>query len=98
MGERGIDAQVAATAIALGGVGQVLGRLGYRMLVARVGVRARTVVILAGVAATTALLGASWLGGYASMFVVLGAVSAAAAVIGLASIPSTRSHHEEDLC
>lgn len=159
MGERGIDAQVAATAIGLGGVGQVLGRLGYRMLVARIGVRARTVVILAGVAATTALLGvfgslvalvivamlagfvrgimtllqatavtdrwgalhyghltgllsapvtlatatspwigavlASWLGGYASMFVVLGAVSAAAAVIGLVSIPSTRSHHEE---
>lgn len=57
MGERGIDARVAAAALGLGGIGQVLGRLGYRTLVARVGVRARMAVILAAVAATTALLG-----------------------------------------
>jgi MFS family permease len=151
MGERGINTQVAATALGLGGVGQVLGRLGYGMLIARVGLRARTVVIIGGVAATTALLGvfrsmlalvvvailagfvrgiltllqatavterwgpahyghltgvlsapitvatamspwigaalASWLGGYASMFLVLGAFGAAAAVISLAGVP-----------
>jgi len=121
------------------------------MLIARVGLRARTVVIIGGVAATTALLGvfrsmlalvvvailagfvrgiltllqatavterwgpahyghltgvlsapitvatamspwigaalASWLGGYASMFLVLGAFGAAAAVISLAGVP-----------
>ena len=57
MSERGISVQVAALALGLGGVGQVLGRLGYRPLVARVGVRARTVLILAGIALTTTLLG-----------------------------------------
>lgn len=57
MTERGISAQVAAVALGLGGAGQVLGRLGYRTLVRRVGVRARTVLIFAGIAITTALLG-----------------------------------------
>ena len=47
MTERGISAQAAAVALGLGGAGQVLGRLGYRALVRRVGVRTRTVVILA---------------------------------------------------
>ena len=57
MTERGISTQVAAVALGLGGAGQVLGRLGYRALVRRVGVRARTVLIFAGIAVTTALLG-----------------------------------------
>ena len=57
MAERGISAQAAAVALGLGGAGQVLGRLGYRALVRRVGVRTRTVVIIAGIAVTTALLG-----------------------------------------
>jgi MFS family permease len=57
MTERGISAQVAAVALGLGGAGQVLGRLGYRALVRRLGVRARTVVIFAAIAITTALLG-----------------------------------------
>lgn len=57
MVERGISAQVAAVALGLGGAGQVLGRLGYRALVRHVGVRARTVLIFAGIAVTTALLG-----------------------------------------
>lgn len=57
MAERGISAQVAAVALGLGGAGQVLGRLGYAAVVRRVGTRARTVVIFAGIAVTTALLG-----------------------------------------
>lgn len=44
-------------ALGLGGAGQVLGRLGYQTLVRRVGVVPRTVIVMAGVAATTALLG-----------------------------------------
>jgi MFS family permease len=152
MGQRGIAAQIAATAIGLGGVGQVLGRLGYRMLITHLSVRTRTVAVIAGVAATTTLLGiassllalvimavlagfvrgimtllqatavterwgpthyghlngvlsapvtlataaspwigsvlASWLGGYASMFLVLGAIGAAGTLIGIASIPA----------
>jgi MFS family permease len=57
MAERGFSAGVAAIALGLGGVGQVLGRLGYRALARRLGVRSRTTMILAGIAATTALLG-----------------------------------------
>ncbi|MGV9796602.1 MFS transporter [Mycobacterium sp. NPDC003449] len=57
MAERGIGTQAAALALGLGGAGQVLGRLGYGALVRRLSVRARTVLILAATAATTALLG-----------------------------------------
>lgn len=57
MGERGISTGAAAAALGLGGAGQVLGRLGYQALVRRIGVVPRTVVIMAGVAVTTALLG-----------------------------------------
>lgn len=138
-------------ALGLGGAGQVLGRLGYQTLVRRVGVVPRTVIVMAGVAATTALLGlftayaalvavatgagvmrgimtllqatavterwgtkhyghlsgiltapimiatavgpfvgaalASLLGGYAAMFLALGAIAAAGALIALATGP-----------
>lgn len=47
----------AAVALGLGGAGQVLGRLGYQALVRRVDVVPRTVMVMAGVAVTTALLG-----------------------------------------
>jgi MFS family permease len=57
MTERGISAQAAAIALGLGGAGQALGRLGYRTLVRRVGVRSRTVLIFTGIALTTMLLG-----------------------------------------
>ncbi len=57
MAERGISTGAAAVALGLGGVGQVLGRLGYQTLVRRVRVVPRTVLIMGGVAATTALLG-----------------------------------------
>jgi MFS family permease len=54
--ERGLSTTVAAWALGLGGLGQVLGRLGYPTLTRRAGVRTRSVLILGAVAATTALL------------------------------------------
>ncbi|WP_149256801.1 MFS transporter [Actinomadura sp. K4S16] len=53
---RGAASATAAWALGLGGIGQVTGRLGYRTLVHRTSVRARTVWILALSAATTAAL------------------------------------------
>ncbi|HXV92500.1 MAG TPA: MFS transporter [Pseudonocardia sp.] len=53
--ERGLDTATAALALGLGGVGQVLGRLGFGGLAARTGVRARTAGIIAACAVTTAL-------------------------------------------
>ncbi|MDV3126608.1 MFS transporter [Mycobacterium sp. 21AC1] len=151
MTERGFSTQDAAIALGLGGAGQVLGRLGYRALVRRLSVSTRTVVILAAIAITTALLGvftsltaliivavvagfargiltlvqatavtdrwgpthyghlsgvlaapvtlatalgpwigaalAGMLGGYAPMFLLLGAVGAVATIISLAGTP-----------
>lgn len=55
--ERGLSTTTAAWALGLGGVGQVLGRLGYGRLVRRLGVRARSVGVLAAVAALTLLFG-----------------------------------------
>jgi MFS family permease len=57
MAERGISTGMAAVALGLGGVGQVLGRLGYQTLVRRLHVVPRSMFIMAGVAVTTALLG-----------------------------------------
>jgi predicted MFS family arabinose efflux permease len=54
--ERGLSTTLAAWALGLGGLGQVLGRLGYGALAARTSVRTRTGSILAATAATTALL------------------------------------------
>lgn len=151
MSQRGIGTGAAAVALGLGGAGQVLGRLGYQTLVRRVGVVPRTVIIMAGIAASTALLGlftayaalvavaigagvmrgimtllqatavterwgathyghlsaylnapimiatavgpfvgaalASLLGGYAAMFVALGAIAAAGALLAAGSRP-----------
>jgi MFS family permease len=55
--ERGLSTTAAAWALGLGGLGQVLGRLGYGRLEAHTSVRVRGVLILAASAATTALLG-----------------------------------------
>jgi MFS family permease len=55
--ERGLDTSTAALALGLGGAGQVAGRLGYPLLSKHIGVRARTVLILAMTASTIALLG-----------------------------------------
>ncbi|MFD1530373.1 MFS transporter [Pseudonocardia aurantiaca] len=56
--ERGLSTSAAAWALGLGGVGQVLGRLGYTRLATATSVRTRTVLIISGTAATTALLAA----------------------------------------
>lgn len=55
--ERGLSTEVAAWALGLGGVGQVLGRLVYPWLARRASVRVRTVAIILAVSVTTALLG-----------------------------------------
>jgi MFS family permease len=54
--ERGLSTQLAAWALGLGGLGQVLGRLGYPRLTATTSVRGRGMLVLALVAITTALL------------------------------------------
>jgi MFS family permease len=68
--ERGLSTTTAAWALGLGGVGQVLGRLGYGRLVVATSVRVRTVIILLAGAATTAVLGA--VPGPAVLIVVVG--------------------------
>ncbi|GAA0905835.1 MFS transporter [Pseudonocardia zijingensis] len=55
--ERGMSTTAAAWALGLGGLGQVLGRLGYGRLTAHTSVRGRGVLILAVTAGATALLG-----------------------------------------
>ncbi|MFQ6227151.1 MFS transporter [Nocardia sp. NPDC002869] len=55
--EQGFSPGLAATALGLGGAGQVLGRIGYLPLARYTGVTARTVLVLAALAVSTALLG-----------------------------------------
>ena len=52
---RGYSSTAAAWALGIGGVGQVLGRLGYARLARRMGLIARTVAVFAVIAVTTAL-------------------------------------------
>jgi MFS family permease len=54
--ERGLSTTTAAWALGLGGLGQVLGRLGYARLAAVTTVRGRSVLILAAGAVATILL------------------------------------------
>ena len=54
--ERGLSTTAAAWALGLGGLGQVLGRLGYSALTHHTGVRARGVLVLGASAAATGLL------------------------------------------
>jgi MFS family permease len=54
---RGLPAGLAAWALGLGGAGQVAGRLCYQPLAARLGLRGRTVAIIAAGAAVTLLTG-----------------------------------------
>ncbi len=81
MAEKGISPQIAAMALGLGGAGQVLGRLGYGALVRRVGVKARTVGIFAGVAVTTALLGV-----FSSMVALIAVTVSAGLVRGIMTL------------
>ncbi|AWT52144.1 MFS transporter [Mycolicibacterium smegmatis] len=75
MVQRGFSTSAAAVALGLGGAGQVLGRLGYQTMARRIGVVLRTVLIMAAVAVTTALLG---------VFTTLAALVAASIVAGMA--------------
>lgn len=54
---RGLSTSDAALALGLGGVGQVLGRLGYGRLTAATTVRTRTAIVLLAAAGTIVLLG-----------------------------------------
>jgi len=54
--EQGMSRNLAALALGLGGVGQVVGRLGYARFAAATSVTTRGVVVLAGVAVMTAAL------------------------------------------
>ncbi|GAA3566104.1 MFS transporter [Microlunatus spumicola] len=75
LGERGIGASTAAVVLSVGGVGQVIGRLGYAPLARRLGVRARTLVVLATVALSTGLLGVlTWLPALVAVAVLAGMV------------------------
>jgi len=56
--DRDLSTGLAAWALGLGGLGQVLGRLGYPLLARRSGVRGRTSWLMAALAATTVLLAA----------------------------------------
>lgn len=68
--ERGLSTTAAAWALSLGGVGQVMGRLGYARLAAATNVRSRTVIVLLAGAASTALLGA--VPGPAQLLILIG--------------------------
>lgn len=54
--EQGMSRSLAATALGLGGVGQVAGRLGYARFASATSVTSRGVIVLAAVAASTAAL------------------------------------------
>nr|WP_073575145.1 MFS transporter [Pseudonocardia sp. SID8383] len=54
--DRGMSTDLAAWALGLGGLGQVLGRLGYGPLVRRSTVRGRSIAVMAALGATTILL------------------------------------------
>ncbi len=54
---RGLSTELAALALGLGGIGQVLGRLAYRRLAAGTSVRARTVILLVAEGIAIAMLG-----------------------------------------
>jgi MFS family permease len=75
LGERGFGPGTAAIVLGIGGVGQVLGRLGYARLTRRLDVRARTAAVLATVALTTGLLGIlTWLPALVAVAVLAGMV------------------------
>lgn len=74
LSERGIGPGTAALVLGVGGVGQVLGRLGYAPLVRQLDVRTRTAVVLGTVGVSTALLGTlTWLPALVALAVLAGA-------------------------
>ncbi len=81
MAQRGFSTQAAAVALGLGGVGQVLGRIGYQSLVQRFGVVTRTALIMGIVAVTTALLGL-----FTSLAALIGVAIVAGMVRGIMTL------------
>ncbi len=73
--ERGLGVEEASAVLALGGIGQVAGRLGHGVVVARLGVVGQGVLVVGAVALTTLLLGV--LGSVAGLLVVVLAAGAA---------------------
>ena len=66
---RGFSTEAAATALGIGGIGQVCGRLGYRRLDAATSTATRTRLVFAGVAVTTLALAVTP-GPYAALVVL----------------------------
>ena len=74
--ERGFSTGFAAWALGLGGVGQVVGRLGWSWLARRLGVRGRAALVLGLLAVTSVVLAV--LPGPAALLVVVAMVAGAA--------------------
>lgn len=75
LAERGFSAGTAALVLGVGGIGQVVGRVGYAPLVRRLSVRTRTAAVLGTVALSTALLGVlTWLPALVAVAVLAGMV------------------------
>ena len=79
--ERGMTTTTAAVVLGVGGAAQVIGRLGYPPLTRLLGVRARTALIVAAVAASTALLAS-----VTSLLAVVVAATVAGAVRGMLTL------------
>jgi MFS family permease len=86
---RGASLSVAAWALGLGGVGQVVGRLGYGLLAKRLSVVPRTVAVLATGGLTTALLGAlsGPMGLLFAVAMVAGAVRGISTLLQASAVP-----------
>lgn len=95
LGERGFGPGTAAIVLGIGGVGQVLGRLGYAPLARRLSVRARTVAVLATVAVTTGLLGVlTWLPALVATAVLAGMVRGIVTLLQATAVTDRwGSHH-----
>lgn len=82
LSERGIGPGTAALVLGVGGIGQVLGRLGYASLVRQLDVRTRTAVVLGAVGVSTALLGTlTWLPALVALAVLAGAARGVATLL-----------------
>ena len=70
--KQGMSRNLAALALGLGGVGQVAGRLGYARFAAATSVKSRGVIVLTGVAVSTAAL--SLAPSFPGLLIVLGMI------------------------
>jgi len=88
LAERSFGPGTAAVVLGIGGIGQVLGRLGYAPLVRRFGVRTRTAVVLLVVALTAALLGVlTWLPALVAVAVLAGMVRGISTLLQATAVP-----------